>query len=137
MEPALEGRMFEFFAIAIAVVALIIARKAQDQTAGLKARLDAIEASEWRAPQAPPPLVPAEPPAPAAETAAAAPVEPTPLHEAPPYVPDDAADAPRLTPAAPPPVPPASPGFEERVGTRWVVWLGGLTLADRKSTRLN
>ena len=131
MEPALEGRMFEFFAIAIAVVALIIARKAQDQTAGLKARLDAIEASEWRAPQAPPPLVPAEPPAPAAaaETAAAAPVEPTPLHEAPPSVPDDAADAPRLTPAAPPPVPPASPGFEERVGTRWVVWLGGLTLA--------
>ncbi len=29
----------------------------------------------------------------------------------------------------PPPLPPASPGFEERLGTRWVVWIGGLTLA--------
>ncbi|MDB5505029.1 MAG: hypothetical protein JWR89_4931, partial [Tardiphaga sp.] len=25
--------------------------------------------------------------------------------------------------------PPAGPGFEERIGTRWVVWVGGLTLA--------
>jgi uncharacterized membrane protein len=39
-------------------------------------------------------------------------------------------------PVAPPPIPdipaaaPASqPGFEERIGTRWVVWVGGLTLA--------
>ena len=30
---------------------------------------------------------------------------------------------------APPPLPPAQPGFEERIGTRWVVWVGGLTLA--------
>src|SRR6202043_2758958 len=29
----------------------------------------------------------------------------------------------------PPPLPPAQPGFEERIGTRWVVWVGGLTLA--------
>src|SRR5437762_1055406 len=29
-----------------------------------------------------------------------------------------------------PPMPPAAePGFEERIGTRWVVWIGGLTLA--------
>ena len=28
-----------------------------------------------------------------------------------------------------PPRPPAEPGFEERIGTRWVVWIGGLTLA--------
>ena len=27
------------------------------------------------------------------------------------------------------PLPPAEPGFEERIGTRWVVWVGGLTLA--------
>ena len=26
-------------------------------------------------------------------------------------------------------LPPAEPGFEERIGTRWVVWIGGLTLA--------
>jgi uncharacterized membrane protein len=34
--------------------------------------------------------------------------------------------------AAPPPLPPpppAEPGFEERLGTRWVVWIGGLALA--------
>ena len=41
--------MFEFFAVAIAVIALIVARKAMDQAATLKARLDAIEASGWRA----------------------------------------------------------------------------------------
>src|SRR5581483_5373706 len=29
----------------------------------------------------------------------------------------------------PPPLPPADVGFEERIGTRWVVWIGGLTLA--------
>ncbi len=29
----------------------------------------------------------------------------------------------------PPPLPQAQPGFEERIGTRWVVWVGGLTLA--------
>jgi uncharacterized membrane protein len=29
----------------------------------------------------------------------------------------------------PPPLAPAEPGFEERLGTRWVVWIGGLTLA--------
>ena len=31
--------------------------------------------------------------------------------------------------APPPPLPQADPGFEERIGTRWVVWVGGLTLA--------
>ncbi len=31
--------------------------------------------------------------------------------------------------AMPPPLPQAAPGFEERIGTRWVVWIGGLTLA--------
>ena len=33
------------------------------------------------------------------------------------------------TAATPPPLPQAQPGFEERIGTRWVVWVGGLTLA--------
>ena len=134
---AAEGRMFDFFAIAIAVVALVIARKAWERAASLKARLDALEASGWRLAPSPPPLAPAEPSAldevAAGEPAAAAgPAEQqtAPLHEAPPSVPDDAdADAPRPTPAAPPPLPSAAPGLEERVGTRWVVWLGGLTLA--------
>src|SRR5580700_3340895 len=121
--------MFEFFAIAIAVVALIIARKASDQAATLRARLDAIEASGWRAQATPPPLAPSEEPepTPAPETATlAAPLAPPPLHEAPPSAPEHATDA---ATATPPPLPPASPGFEERIGTRWVVWLGGLTLA--------
>ena len=122
--------MFEFFAVAIAVVALIVARKAMDQASTLRARLDALEASGWRAQPTPPPLVPIQ----AAETATApeaatlaAPIESAaPLHEAPPSAPEDATDQ---TPVAPPPLPEAAPGFEERVGTRWVVWLGGLTLA--------
>jgi uncharacterized membrane protein len=122
--------MFEFFAVAIAVVALLVARKAIDQATTLRARLDALEASGWRAQPTPPPLAPAQEaePTTAPETAAfAAPIEATaPRHEAPPSVPEDAADQ---VPAAPPPLPEAAPGFEERVGTRWVVWLGGLTLA--------
>ncbi|MGB8399995.1 DUF2339 domain-containing protein, partial [Bradyrhizobium sp.] len=31
--------------------------------------------------------------------------------------------------AMPPPLPPPGRGFEETIGTRWVVWIGGLTLA--------
>ena len=122
--------MFEFFAVAIAVVALIVARKAINQAATLQARLDALEASGWRAQPIPPPLVPAHEAEPAAalETETfTVPIEATaPLHQAPPSAPEDAADQ---APTTPPPLPPAAPGFEERVGTRWVVWLGGLTLA--------
>src|SRR6185369_12410014 len=39
----------------------------------------------------------------------------------------EAASAPAAAP--PPPLPPADRGFEETIGTRWVVWIGGLTLA--------
>ena len=126
--------MFELFAVVIAVVALAIARKAMDQAASLRARLDALEASGWRTQPTPPPLSTSLAPEPAGVSGSAtvaAPIEQAaPLHEAPPSVPDDAAtDAVGTAPAMPPPLPPASPGFEERVGTRWVVWLGGLTLA--------
>ena len=49
--------MFDFFAMAIAVVALIVARKSFNQAATLRARLDAIEAMGFRATRAtPPPL---------------------------------------------------------------------------------
>ncbi|RED37438.1 putative membrane protein [Rhodopseudomonas thermotolerans] len=117
--------MFELLAFALAVVALIIARKGQTQIAELRARLDALAVgpplpASPEAATAPPtaskeaPLAPAAEPvpeiaatvtaeAPAAETTAAAAVEAAP--EA------------------------AKPGFEERIGTRWVVWVGGLTLA--------
>ena len=131
--------MFELLAVAIAVIALVVARKAMDQAATLRARLDALEASGWRAQPIPPPLGASLAPEPegtseratSESTLGAAPIEPTaPLHEAPPSVPDDAAEEAAAAAAAmPPPPPPASPGFEERIGTRWVVWLGGLTLA--------
>ena len=48
--------MFDFFAMAIAVVALIVARKTFNQAAILRARLDAIEAMGLQARPAPPPL---------------------------------------------------------------------------------
>ena len=122
--------MFELLAIAIAVVALVIARKAMNQASVLRARLDALESSAWRTAPTPPPLVLPEEPAPATAPESptfAAPLQPAvPHHQAPPAVPADAADE---APAMPPPTPPEAPGFEERVGTRWVVWLGGLTLA--------
>lgn len=122
--------MFELFAVAIAVIALIVARKAMDQASTLKARLDALEASGWRAAPMPAPLVPAQETGPAlvpdaaVTTAHAAPEAP--FHEPALPIAEGVSSA---VPATPPPLPPAGPGFEERVGTRWVVWLGGLTLA--------
>src|ERR1700722_8869102 len=48
--------MFEFFAMAIAVVALIVARRAFNEAAILKARLDAMEATGFQPRPVPPPL---------------------------------------------------------------------------------
>ncbi|HVG52323.1 MAG TPA: DUF2339 domain-containing protein [Xanthobacteraceae bacterium] len=81
---------------------------------------------------APPPV--ADRPAPAEESRPQAPVQATP---------EPAADIPRaaepVTPAAaaPPPRPPETPAaaappsesFEQTIGTRWVVWVGGVALA--------
>ena len=126
--------MFEFFALAIAVVALIVARKTFEQVSKLRARLDAIEAIALQARPGPSlsrlqeleqTLAPATPDA-AAERPSAATEPATPLRETEPAGPNNIVGA---APAMPPPLPQAEPGFEERVGTRWVVWLGGLTLA--------
>jgi uncharacterized membrane protein len=117
---------YDFFSLVIAVVALLLARKALNQVAVLRARLDAIEAPAAARAAVPPPL-----------PAFDAPIVPS------------ASDKVRIetTEAESPPVQPASaprrtremplaarrgqpgPGFEERIGTRWVVWVGGLTLA--------
>lgn len=123
---------FDFLTLVIAIVAIIFARKALGQIAVLRRRLDAIEAAGVAAARtAVPPLAPLEafeqtPPA-------APPIAPPPLPEAAANEPtahaETAADA---ASAAPPPLPepPAPvPGFEETLGTRWVVWIGGLTLA--------
>ena len=119
---------FDFFSLVIAIVAFIFARKAFNQVAALRARLDALEISApAAATMAVPPPLPADeaPIAPSAvnetgaETAEAAspPVQPGPT-------PQETSELP-----VPPPLPQPGPGFEERIGTRWVVWVGGLTLA--------
>src|SRR3954463_11860739 len=114
--------MFEFLALAVAVVALIIAIKAFNQIAMLRARLDALPAPAV----APPPIPAYESPI-APPTAAEAPTDTT-TASSPPIQPEPAPLAAPDMPA-PPPLPQAQPGFEERLGTRWVVWVGGLTLA--------
>jgi len=87
---------------------------------------------------APPPLPPAQP-----VERTPMPASPGIVPEPPPIVPDVESIAPTAAPAEtasdaaagapaaapPPPLPPADRGFEETIGTRWVVWIGGLTLA--------
>jgi len=123
---------FVFFALVIAIVALIFARKAMNQVATLRERLDVMEklATAGATTAMPPPLPPLQqfeqtPPVSAGVTP-----QPPPIPDAgsiaPAAVPDATAQA---ADAPPPPLPQPDRGFEETVGTRWVVWIGGLTLA--------
>ena len=115
----------EFIVGVIALAAFAFARNANLRAKEMAARLGVIEASLGLIPPAPE-------------------LRRSPL--APPISPDDekadeAAAANRAAKTGPavsaPPSPPpvlatdteAKPGFEERIGTRWVVWVGGLTLA--------
>jgi len=114
----------DLITLVIAIAALVFARKAREQVAGLRARLDALEATGM-APAAqpvPPPLLEFEQAPPSAPAAAP---EPAPASE--PAAAPPGAEA--AAGAAPLPLPPADAGFEERLGTRWVVWIGGLALA--------
>jgi uncharacterized membrane protein len=128
--------IFNDFAVIIAIVAFLVAIKAQSQAGELRRRLNALEAllsaQRQAAPQMPvqarpempaptiPVPVPVPPPLPPqSETAPPLAADPVP----PPVEPAAATK----TPPLPPPAPPA--GFEERLGTRWVVWIGGLALA--------
>jgi uncharacterized membrane protein len=117
--------MFEFVALVIGIVAFIFARKAVNQIDALRARLDALEAAA--------PIVAASPVAPPPVPAYETPIVPLSADEVGTEATEETATIP---PASPPripdisaPAPQAGPGFEERIGTRWVVWVGGLTLA--------
>jgi uncharacterized membrane protein len=129
--------MPEVFAVLLAIAALIVARKALNQVSELRVRLTALEAARPLASIAP--LTPtatdrrermdtaapnlAEQPTLATDSVAAA----RSATEEPIVAATKATDT--AAPVAPVTAPPAGPGFEERIGTRWVVWVGGLTLA--------
>src|SRR5688572_5346474 len=126
--------MFEILFIGIAIAALILAWTARSRLSDVEARIARLEAGV-----PPKHAAPAAAPAPSdtllAPTIAAEATQPeapltgiqTPAEQA--------AEPPPPPPEAPPAAPeartppPASPGLEERLGTRWVVWVGGLTLA--------
>ncbi|WP_051048651.1 DUF2339 domain-containing protein [Rhodopseudomonas sp. B29] len=131
--------MLDVLALIAAIAALIIIRKLQNRVNELRTRIDALEAGRpvvhAAAPAAAPgtarteaPLAPAEA-APGPEPADASPWQAAPPSQAarPEELSPALAAAPSLAP--PPEAPAARPGFEERIGTRWVVWVGGLTLA--------
>src|SRR6266852_5551331 len=116
----------DFFSLVIAIVAFIFARKALNQTAALRARLELMETNASSAAAE----TPMPPPLPAQQASTA------PLASDQIRIETTEAEAQPGQPAPPPPIPdvPAAasqpgPGFEERIGTRWVVWVGGLTLA--------
>jgi uncharacterized membrane protein len=120
-----------FFSFAVAVVALIVAIRSLNQASKLRARIETLEAAARTMTAAsgavPPPLPWQEPPRPAPGAEAVS----TTAEAAPPIAPEPIPQVgPAMTPPPPPPpLPEAQPGFEERLGTRWVVWVGGLTLA--------
>ena len=112
----------------MAIVALIRANEARGLLRRLDSRVAALE--DGLAPAAAVPTLPPAEPAPASPQAAA-PTEPPP--PAPPPTPPSASLPSASVPPSPPPSPatpePAPVGFEEPVGTRWVVWIGGAALA--------
>lgn len=125
---------FDVFALILAIAAFLIAIKASSQAAELRRRLSSLEEMfDAQRKVKPPPLTPTWEQAPATATAAA---EPPPLaseaEQAPPALAEPVSPPPLGTSTeadAPPPLPAPAPGFEERLGTRWVVWIGGLALA--------
>ncbi|WIW48051.1 DUF2339 domain-containing protein [Bradyrhizobium sp. 62B] len=130
---------FDVFALIIAIIAILIAIKASSQAAELRRRFSALEERVYaqQRPVQPPPPLPAYV---QAEAPATATTEPPPLApEAETAPPPLVTEEPRPLAAsqgadAPPPLPGRAPdsrepGFEEQLGTRWVVWIGGLALA--------
>jgi len=115
--------------LVIAVIALVVAYKASTRADELLKRLSALEARGAAA--APPPIPPfteTQPaPTPAAEQPA--PASPPPLEASASEFDATLKEAASPPPPPMPPPPPAGRGFEEQLGTQWVVWIGGLALA--------
>lgn len=108
----------------VAIVGLVLALKTRTELRHAQARLAQLEAA-MRQTSGPGDLAPEQAPSAIAEQAPQAPAEPAPVEQEP--------EAPKPTsvppiPAAPQPVPPR-PGFEEKLGSRWAVWVGGVALA--------
>src|SRR3954451_9124538 len=127
---------FDVFALIIAVIAFIIAIKASSQASELRRRLSSLEETFHAQRPVQPPRIPADVWAEASATTSAAPPPLVPQSEPgaeapPPLVTEDVSPPPLAanTEADAPPLPAPAPGFEERLGTRWVVWIGGLALA--------
>ncbi len=124
---------FEFLTLVIAIVALVVARKAFTRAGELRERLTALEAraSSVAAAAVPPPIPPVAeteqaPPLVAEQWVPASQEQPA---EAAAFDPDAALKQGAAPPPPPlPPPPPADRGFEEQLGTQWVVWIGGLAL---------
>jgi uncharacterized membrane protein len=102
----------------ISIVALVMALNARDGVRQFERRIAALEARPAR-----PPSV-----APTAESVPAAPVQPA---EPPPIIVEPAAapETPEPVASVPTAPAPAHATLEERFGTQWVVWIGGLALA--------
>ncbi|WGD56739.1 DUF2339 domain-containing protein [Bradyrhizobium sp. CB1650] len=123
---------FDVFAMMLAVAAFLIAIKASNQATELRRQLGTLEAAlQGQRPIQPPPLMPFHEQGSAPGEAAPEPSPVTPEAELAPPLVADTATPPPLEPSGdtPPAVRAAGPGFEERLGTRWVVWIGGLALA--------
>jgi uncharacterized membrane protein len=118
---------FDFLTMVIAIVALIFARKAVSQVRLLRARLDLFEAARANAGPLPVPTARFDEPLEAAPAAVVTEAET--IDEPAPSIEPSPVPSPIPEIATPPSAPQAGPGFEERLGTRWVVWVGGLTLA--------
>jgi uncharacterized membrane protein len=136
--------MFEILGVALAIVALIFSRKALTRLQAAEARIAVLEAAGPAArtstavvtpaatAQTPsPPLAPTVTPESlqsAADTAPPQQQTPAEAASSKPAEPSVAPQAPTAAPVATSSAQ-AKPGLEERLGTRWVVWVGGLTLA--------
>jgi uncharacterized membrane protein len=117
----------------IAIVALVKTIGVGDQLRRIEQRLALLERRE-APPTAPAPQPPPEPTPPIAEPARPAPTADleAPAEAPAEPVPSAAAESPIAPPPAPPPsATPAAPAMslEERLGTQWAVWIGGIALA--------